>query len=310
MSPRTSPSGHRLPHQRSPFRTAEDVTFLRPFVKWAGGKSQLLPQFRNLYPEPKKIHRYLEPFLGSGAVFFNVQALLQPSRALLSDTNAELIDTFLAVRDEVDDLIELLRQHHKRHSESYYYEVRAQPPQDGAARAARLIYLNKTGFNGLYRVNSRGIFNVPFGHRINPTILSEALLRTASAALKSTELHARDFRALSTVARKGDFIYLDPPYQPLSKTASFTSYTSGSFGEQDQRDLASLYADLDRRGCLLMLSNSDTPLIRELYADFCICRVSARRMINSDGKKRGPISEVVVLNYHPRAHRQPVSRPR
>jgi DNA adenine methylase len=310
VSPPSSPSGNRLPYQRSPFRTAEDVTFLRPFVKWAGGKSQLLPQFRNLYPEPKKIHRYLEPFLGSGAVFFNVQALLQPARAILCDTNAELIDTFLAVRDEVDDLIGLLHRHREQHSESNYYEVRAQTPTVRAARAARLIYLNKTGFNGLYRVNSRGIFNVPFGHRINPTILSEALLRAASAALKNTELHACDFRALSTVARKGDFIYLDPPYQPLSKTASFTSYTSGSFGEQDQRDLASLYADLDRRGCLLMLSNSDTPLIRELYADFRIRRVSARRMINSDGKKRGPISEVVVLNYDPHAHRQPVSRPR
>jgi DNA adenine methylase len=308
VSTRRSPSGNTLSHQRSPFRTAEDVTFLRPFVKWAGGKGQLLPQFRSLYPEPMTIHRYLEPFLGSGAVFFNVQALLQPSRALLSDTNAELIDTFLAVRDEVDDLIELLRQHHKRHSESYYYEVRAQPPQARAARAARLIYLNKTGFNGLYRVNSRGLFNVPFGHRAKPEIFNEALLRATSAALQKAELEPRDFRDLSGVARKGDFIYFDPPYQPLSKTSSFTSYTSGSFGEKDQSDLADLYAKLDRRGCLLMLSNSDTPLVRKLYADFHIHPVSARRSINSNGDKRGPVSEVVVLNYGPHARRRPVSR--
>jgi DNA adenine methylase len=150
---------------------------------------------------------------------------------------------------------------------------------------------------------------VPYGHRAKPTILSEALLRAASVALRNAELHARDFRDLFAVARKGDFIYLDPPYQPISKTAKFTSYTSGSFGENDQRDLAALYAKLDRRGCLLMLSNSDTPLVRELYADFCIHQVSARRMINSDGEKRGPVSEVVVLNYRPKAHRAPTSQP-
>ncbi len=310
VSPRRSPSDDRLSRQRSPFRIGENATFLRPFVKWAGGKSQLLGQFQALYPKPGSVGRYLEPFLGSGAVFFHVQALLQPSHALLCDTNAELIDTFLAVRDELDALIELLRQHQKQHCESYFYEARTHSPQTRAARAARLIYLNKTGFNGLYRVNSRGIFNVPFGHRVNPTILSEALLRAVSIALQKAQLHARDFRDLSAVARKGDFIYFDPPYQPLSKTAKFTSYTSGSFGEKDQRDLAALYAELDRRGCLLMLSNSDTPLIRELYADFRIHHVSARRMINSDGKKRGPVSEVVVLNYGPQTSRKPTLRPR
>jgi DNA adenine methylase len=261
-----------------------------------------------LFPEQEKIHRYVEPFLGSGAVFFNVQALLQPAHALLWDTNAELIDTFLAVRDQVDELIEVLRRHREQHSESHYYEVRAQTPQARAERAARLIYLNKTGFNGLYRVNSRGLFNVPFGHRVNPTILNEAVLRAANVALKNTELHARDFRDLASVARKGDFIYFDPPYHPRSKTSSFTSYTIGSFGEKDQRDLADLYAKLDQRGCLLMLSNSDTPLIRDLYADFRIRCVSARRMINSDGKKRGPISEVVVLNYDPAASQQPAPK--
>ena len=305
VSPRSSPKASRLPYQRSPFRTAENVSFLRPFVKWAGGKSQLLPQFRALYPEPKTIHRYLEPFLGSGAVFFNIQALLQPSHALLWDTNAELIDTFLAVRDQVDDLIEALRRHREQHSESHYYEVRAQSPEARAQRAARLIYLNKTGFNGLYRVNSRGLFNVPFGRHLNPRIFDEDLLRASSAALQKAELHSRDFRDLASVARKGDFIYFDPPYHPRSKTSYFTSYTVGSFGEKDQRDLAEIYAKLDQRGCLLMLSNSDTPLIRELYAGFHIHHVSARRTINSNSEKRGPISEVVVLNYHPSASQQP-----
>ena len=287
---------------------AENATFLRPFVKWAGGKSQLLPQFLSLYPERGLVGRYLEPFLGSGAVFFHVRSLLKPSQALLWDTNAELIDTFLAVRDDVENLIELLRRYQEQHCEAAYYEVRTHCPTTRTERAARLIYLNKTGFNGLYRVNSRGIFNVPFGHRVNPTILNEATLRAASESLQKAKLHARDFRNLSSAAREGDFIYFDPPYQPLSKTASFTSYTSGSFGEQDQRDLARLYADLDRRKCLLMLSNSDTPLIRQLYADFRLHRVSARRMINSDGKKRGPVSEVVVLNYDPTASRKTSSQ--
>ena len=305
-----SPSDNWPSHQRSPFRTAENASFLRPFVKWAGGKSQLLDQFQSLYPKPGSVSRYLEPFLGSGAVFFHVKALLQPSHVLLCDTNAELIDTFLVVRDELDALIELLRQHQKHHCESHYYEVRSRSPQTRAARAARLIYLNKAGFNGLFRVNSRGIFNVPFGHRAKPTILNEALLHAASVALQKAKLHARDFRDLSLVARKGDFIYLDPPYQPLSRTAKFTSYTSGCFGESDQRDLANLYAELSRKGCLLMLSNSDTPLIRELYADFRIRRVSARRMINSDGKKRGPVSEVVVTNYGSKESRKPTSPPR
>ena len=282
---------------RSPFRTADEVTFLRPFVKWAGGKSQLLQQYKSFYPKQASFDRYVEPFLGSGAVFFHITGLLRPSQALLWDTNAELIDAFLAVRDELGPLIDLLRQHRQKHCESYYYEVRTQSPQTRAARAARLIYLNKAGFNGLYRVNSRGLFNVPFGHRINPRILDEPMLHAASKALQKTELRARDFRDLCTVARKGDFIYFDPPYHPVSATAHFTSYTSDSFGEKDQRDLANLYADLDRRGCRLMLSNSDTPLVRDLYADFHIHGVSARRMINSDGKKRGPVSEVVVLNY-------------
>ena len=310
MPPRRSPDDDKIRSERSPFRTADNATFLRPFVKWAGGKSQLLRQFQSLYPKQDSVGRYVEPFLGSGAVFFHIRTLLQPSRSLLYDTNAELIDTFLAVRDEPEELIEILRKHQEQHTESHYYEVRARIPQTRAARAARLIYLNKTGFNGLYRVNSRGIFNVPFGHRVNPGILNEGLLRAASGALQKADLASHDFRDLSAIARKGDFIYFDPPYQPLSKTAYFTSYTRGSFGEQDQRDLASLYAKLDRRGCLLMLSNSDTPLIRELYAGFRIHDVSARRMINSDGTKRGPVSEVVVLNYTPHASRRPALRAR
>jgi DNA adenine methylase len=282
---------------RSPFRTADDVTFLRPFVKWAGGKSQLLQQYRPLYPGQNQVGRYLEPFLGGGAVFFHIMRLLRPSQALLWDTNAELIDAFRAVRDEIDPLIARLRQHRQQHSETYYYQVRTESPQTRVERAARLIYLNKTGFNGLYRVNSRGIFNVPYGHRANPLILDEQLLHAVSKVLQKAELEARDFRDLSATARKGDFIYFDPPYQPLSQTSHFTSYTSDSFGEKDQRDLANLYAELDRRGCLLMLSNSDTPLVRELYAGFRLHVVSARRMINSDGAKRGPVPEVVVLNY-------------
>jgi DNA adenine methylase len=271
----------------------------RPFVKWAGGKAQLLDAFLPLYPEPGSFRAYLEPFVGGGAVFFHVQTLLRPDQVLLCDTNAELISTYEVVRDDVDELIGRLREHQRKNDDEYFYEVREQNPAklEKVARAARLIYLNKTCFNGLYRVNSRGLFNVPWGHRHNPTIVDAEVLRAASASLQGVALRVSDFREVKDRARAGDFVYFDPPYDPVSRTAKFTSYTHSSFGPEDQRELARVYRALADRGCKVMLSNSDTPFVRELYAGFDIVDVQARRMINSNGQKRGLVGEVVVINY-------------
>lgn len=274
----------------------EGVSFVRPFLKWAGGKTQLLSQLAQFYPRRGTVERYVEPFLGSGAVYFHFKAMVEPKRALLWDNNRELVDTFQAVQSSVDQVIKLLRKYQKQHSKEFFLAMREKMPTSLPSKAARLIYLNKTCFNGLYRVNSRGIFNVPFGRYTNPGIFNEDWLRRASGELANAKIETRDFRLLELHAKKNDFVYFDPPYHPRSSTSYFTSYTRESFGEADQRELAEVYRALDKKGCLLMLSNSDTPLIRELYRDFCIREVSARRNINSRAERRGPICELVVLN--------------
>jgi DNA adenine methylase len=274
----------------------------RPFLKWAGSKKQLLAAFESLYPAPKTIKGYHEPFLGSGAVFFRMRPRLGPCRISLSDNNAELINTFAAVRDQVDDVIRELAEHKAQHTQAHFYRIREKTPAElvtVAARAARFIYLNKTCFNGLYRVNSRGLFNVPMGRYENPGILDEELLRDASRELAGVALMTTHFRLVVTRARAKDFVYFDPPYDPVSDTAYFTSYTEGSFGQSDQEELAAIYRVLDARGCKLMLSNSDTQLIRRLYKGFDIRPLMARRAINVRADRRGPVKEVVVLNYAP-----------
>jgi DNA adenine methylase len=279
-----------------------DQPFLRPFLKWAGGKTQLLPQFERFYPR-EKIERYIEPFLGSGAVFFRVRAQLDPETAILCDNNEELIDTFKAVQTDVEGVIQRLRIHKDKHSPEYFREMRTRPIEDATGRAARLIYLNKTCFNGLYRVNSRGIFNVPIGRYHKPAILDEDGLREASQQLRGVKLLAQDFRKLPARAKRGDFIYLDPPYYPVSKTSYFTSYTRDSFGAKDQWDLSEVYDQLCQVGCFVMLSNSDNPFIKGLYwrlKDARIHRVSARRNINSRAERRGHIKELVIVNYDTR----------
>jgi DNA adenine methylase len=273
---------------------------LRPFLKWAGGKTQLLPQFERFYPR-EPITRYIEPFLGSGAVFFHVRARLNPATAILCDNNKELIKTFQAVKSHVEPLIRALQVHKERHCQEYYTEMRAHPTDDVVACAARLIYLNKTCFNGLYRVNSRGIFNVPMGSYNKPAILDEDGLRAASQQLRGVKLTNRDFRTLPRIAKRGDFIYLDPPYYPVSDTSYFTSYTRDSFGGKDHWELAEVYAELCQKGCFVMLSNSSNPFIEGLYwrfrKDVQIHRVPARRNINSRVDRRGPVTELVVVNY-------------
>lgn len=262
-----------------------------PFLKWAGGKGRLLGQYQAFFP--KRFSRYYEPFVGAGAVFFH----LAPKHAVLSDTNPDLVACYQVLKHDVDDLVELLRMY--RHDKDFYYHVRE---LDAATlspvqRAARMIFLNKTCFNGLWRVNRRGQFNVPFGDYKNPKILDEENLRAVSAALQHVEILHSPFDHVLEVARKGDFIYMDPPYHPVSSTASFTSYSADDFKPEDQRRLADTYRALAERGCKVMLSNSDVPFIRELYADFRIEQVWAARAINRDASKRGAVSEVVVLNY-------------
>jgi len=273
----------------------------RPFLKWAGGKTQLLPQFERLYPSPESFSRYLEPFVGSAAVYLHVRRLFAPREVVLADGNEDLINVYRAVQDDVEGVIRRLARHRSAHSEAHYYQTRARKPAALSAptRAARTIYLNKTCFNGLYRVNSRGEFNVPMGRYRNPSILDAENLRAAALALDGVELRIAHFRETLEYARRGDFVYFDPPYQPLTRTSAFTAYTRDTFTPADQEELAQIFRRLSERGCRVMLSNSDSPLIHRLYQGFDLRRVDARRAINSKGDRRGRISELVVLNYEP-----------
>ncbi|MDP6277830.1 MAG: DNA adenine methylase [Nitrospinota bacterium] len=266
----------------------------RPFLKWAGGKGRLLPQYAPLFP--REIGDYHEPFLGSGAVFFSLCPRIE-GRAYLSDRIDDLVRTFEAVRADAEGVIRHLGRH--TYQREHYYRVRAQNPArlSPAGRAARFIFLNRTGFNGLYRVNKSGRFNVPFGRYTNPKICDVDGLRLASAALARAQIGRRGFQDIPEWTEAGDFVYLDPPYQPLSKTSNFTAYTAGGFGEDAQRGLAAACRALDGAGVRFMLSNSDTPLIRKLYKGFDIKQVLAARAINSSTAGRGKIPELVVRNY-------------
>ncbi len=281
---------------------SHDSIQAQPFLKWAGGKGQLLKQYAAFLPS-SPLRGYYEPFVGSGAVFFHLRELDLFDQYYVAELNAELINCYRAVRDELEDLIRLLAGYQAQHDRAHYYAVRALDRDPGwreqpdVVRAARMLYLNKTCYNGLWRVNSHGHFNVPMGRYRNPTILDEDRLRAASLALQGVELAVADFEDVIRLAQRRDFIYLDPPYYPLSKTSNFTSYAPDTFGEYDHRKLALVFAELDRKGCHVMLSNSDTPLVRELYADYRQETVTARRAINSAAGKRGPITELVVLNY-------------
>jgi DNA adenine methylase len=269
----------------------------RPFIKWAGGKTQLLPEISKYYPPKGSINTYIEPFLGGGAVFFDSSEKIKPRSAVLCDTNLELIKTYKAVRDHVETVIDLLREHEALHSKEHFLSVRGlQGELTIQETAARFIYLNKTCFNGLYRVNRHGGFNVAFGDRPHPNIVNEDVLRKASLQLGMAAIPRIDFRSILDLARPGDFVYLDPPYHPLSKTSSFAAYTPEGFGEHDQRALSEVCRMLDEKGCMFLLSNSNTPLIRELYRDFNIREVLATRRINSKGCQRGPIGELLVMN--------------
>lgn len=286
--------------------TLEDIQRLidtkpKPFVKWVGGKRQLLKQFRELGLYPPEAFNpmtstYHEPFVGGGAVFFD----LLPKNAKLSDLNNELVITYNVIKNNVDELIESLQKH--IYDKEYYLKVRAEKVEDLSEIeiASRFIFLNRTGFNGLYRVNKSGQFNVPFGRYSNPIICDEDNLRRVSDALRDTTITHQDYKNVLETARSGDFIYFDPPYYPISATSSFTSYTAEGFLEKEQAELRDTFVKLHERGCFVMLSNSDTPFINKLYSGLngiTINKITAGRAINSKGTGRGKITEVLITNY-------------
>lgn len=274
----------------------------KPFLKWAGGKSQLLSQIAPYLPQ--ECCCYAEPFCGSAALYWYLfgqaqRRQFQFQQARLSDRNAELINCYQIVRDRVEDLIARLTEYRQQHSETFYYYIRSlnQQQLDSLTRAARFIYLNKTCFNGLYRVNRAGQFNVPMGRYANPQIFDPETLRQASLALENVTLSVADFQEVLTWAAAGDFIYFDPPYYPLSKTANFTSYTEQPFGEVEQIALAKVVEELVQRGCYVMISNAWVEPVLQLYRSWQCIELKASRVINSNSHKRGKISELLVVTY-------------
>lgn len=276
-------------------RKMKDVN-IPTFVKWAGGKRQLIEQFKLFFPE--KIERYFEPFVGGGAVLFYVLQNYKPKEVIISDINEELINCYNIIKNNVEELIVKLKQHRKNHNKDYFYGIRLLPINllSPVERASRFIYLNKTCFNGLYRVNSKGQFNVPIGSYKNPQLFDEEELRYVSNLLKKVKIKVMPFEKILENAQERDFIYFDPPYYPLNGNG-FTTYTKDNFLEKDQIKLAEVFKELNKRRCQIMLSNSDTAFIKKLYQEFNLRIVKANRMINCDATKRGKVNEVVVTNY-------------
>lgn len=269
-----------------------------PVLKWVGGKRQLLPSIKPMLP--KRITSYCEPFVGGGAVLFD----LQPKRAIVNDINSDLILVYTVIRDNVEALIELLETY--PNEEGFYYELRnidrEQEKYDKLSeieKAARVIFLNKTCYNGLYRVNNAGEFNSPFGKYKNPNIVNSPVLRAVSAYFNSSEItfSTADFELVLEQVRRGTFVYLDPPYDPVSDTSSFTGYSKGGFSREQQIQLRECCDRLNARGVKFMLSNSATDFIREQYSNYHITIVQAKRAINSVASKRGDVDEVIITNY-------------
>ncbi|MHA1399442.1 MAG: DNA adenine methylase [Candidatus Heimdallarchaeaceae archaeon] len=266
-----------------------------PVVKWAGGKRGLIDKYNRYFP--KKFNKYYEPFFGGGAVFFHLFSLGRIKNAKISDINEELINMYIVIRDRVDELIEELKSGKYYNEKEQYYKIRAEEPTDPVHRAARLIYLNHTCFNGLYRVNKQGKFNVPFGrYPKNVKILDEKNLRSVMKCLQKVDIKVQDFEEAVKDAKEGDFVYFDPPYAPLTETADFTSYTKEGFNFKEQERLANLFKDLSGRGCYVMESNSSAQIIKELYAEFEIIEIKAKRYINSDPKGRKGVFESLILS--------------
>ena len=274
----------------------------KPFVKWAGGKRQLLAELEKSFP--KQFGTYFEPFLGGGALLFDLLAKKPNLKCSVSDLNSDLVLAYVTIRDKLGRLIESLENHSKNYhkdSTGYYYEVRKQEPKSQIEKVSRLLFLNKTCFNGLYRVNSKGKFNVPLGRYTNPNIVNRENLTTVSKFLQSDKIKisCRDFESILNDAKKGDFVYFDPPYQPVSDTANFTSYTHRDFTEDDLKRLADLANQLNSKGCYVLLSNSNTKIVKKMFSSkkWKVKEIAVNRAINSNSQKRTGHKEVLIKNY-------------
>ncbi|QUV86236.1 Dam family site-specific DNA-(adenine-N6)-methyltransferase [Chloracidobacterium aggregatum] len=303
------------------------MTRARPFIKWVGGKSQLLEQFENFYPDELRkgiIKNYVEPFLGGGALFFALSQRYKIESAYLSDLNKDLILTYQVIQQRPNDLLDFLEQYQKdydqtepekrkdlfltvrRHFNLQHFEINYKKLSDNwIPRAAQLIFLNKTCFNGLFRLNSRGEFNVPYGKYKTAVIFDEPNILAVSKVLQRAEIQQADYTSCFDKVNENTFVYLDPPYRPISQTASFTTYTDAGFDDKEQLQLAQFFRKLDREtGAKLMLSNSDPKnenpkddFFEKAYSGYNIFRVSASRAVNCNGERRGKINELLVINY-------------
>ncbi len=271
-----------------------------PVVKWVGGKRQLLDELKKY--TPSRISTYYEPFFGGGANLFAIQ----PKNAVINDLNGDLVTTYRVIKEKVEELIEKLKVHEANNTEEYFYQIRDLDRQssrynalDDVEKAARLIYLNKTCYNGLFRVNSSGQFNTPYGKYKNPNIVNEVVLRAVSKYFNDNNIQilSGDFADAVANAQKGDFVYLDPPYDPVSNTASFTGYNEGGFNKKEQERLKLVCDELNKKGVKFLLSNSNTEFINNLYKGYDIIIVKAKRSINSNGNKRGEVEEVLIKNF-------------
>jgi len=303
-----------------------NTLYAKPFLKWAGGKSQLIEQIIQYLPDEigtGQINKYVEPFVGGGALFFHIAQSYDIEELMITDINKELILSYKTIKEDVISLIEVLKdmqiKYHKlseNKQKEYYYLVRsefneqrididyAKFNQSWVDRTAQIIFLNRTCFNGLFRVNSKGEFNVPFGRYMNPMICNEDNIKAVSEILQHTKIRFGDFTVCKDFVDKLTFVYFDPPYRPISKTSNFTSYSNFEFDDSAQLRLASFYRLLDKMGAKLMLSNSDPKnenpddnFFDDTYRDFNIARVKANRMINCVAEKRGAINEILILNY-------------
>jgi len=277
--------------------------FIKPYLKWAGGKRQLLLEIKKCLPEEIGNYTYYEPFVGAGAVFFN----LQPEKAVINDFNSQLILTYIAIKENVKELIKTLSEYKKNNSREFYYKLRNTDKEpktfnklSDIEKAARLIYLNKTCYNGLYRVNSKGFFNVPYGKHNNPSIFDENVLYQISEYLNSNKIKIinDDFESAVSTADKNSFIYFDPPYHSPEKS-NFTSYQANGFNDEEQKRLCDVIKKMTEKKVKCLLSNSNTDYIRKLYKDECfkIIPVQAKRTINSKSKDRGNVTEVLIKNW-------------
>jgi len=278
------------------------TTIPKPFVKWAGGKRQLIPVLNQHIP--KNFCSYFEPFLGGGAMLFHILHNYTKQRFIVSDLNSDLVLSYITIRDNVYELISSLKTHSKNYfkdSRSYYYSVRDRNPKGAIEKTSRLIFLNRTCFNGLYRVNSKGKFNVPLGSYTNPNIVNEENLIAVSNVLQSKKISmiCRDFGTVMDDVKKDDFVYFDPPYQPISQTSSFTSYTNRNFTTKDLKRLSKVCHDLDSRGCKILLSNSYCKEVIQTFSQdsWKVIKIQANRAINSNSKKRKGFTELLIKNY-------------